>query len=477
MDVDTIIIGAGLAGICAAERLAREKNERVLIVEQRGHIGGNCHDGYDGNGILVHTYGPHIFHTDSVTVWEYLSRFTEWHEYRHNVVGSVDGLIVPIPFNLNTLHALLPGPRGERIEEKLLASFGPGGKVPVLELSRSGDEDLRFLAQFVLEKIFLKYSRKQWGLEVDQLDPEVLGRVPISVSRDDGYFQDRYQGLPEQGYTAMFERMLDSPLIEILLDTPMAELVRCDPASGEIFFRGRPFAGRVIATGMIDELFGFPFGELPYRALRFAPEQLDVERFQQSAVVNFPNEHEFTRTTEFKHMTGQVHPRTTIMREFPSDFVRENARGEGQEGRRGDGQWAPEAPAIEANGFGDRSLRLRRWEKEGEEGSREERREGRDESTIHGATNQRMTISRITNNESPNPRITNTRITNNEYPNTGLSEAVPCYPILHEESKRAAARYLELAGRVPRLTAVGRLAEFRYYDMDDLVERVLGLRL
>jgi UDP-galactopyranose mutase len=475
MKFNSIIIGAGLAGICAAERLAREKSERVLVIEQRGHIGGNCHDGYDSHGILVQTYGPHIFHTDSTAVWEYLSRFTEWHPYRHRVVGRVDGRTVPIPFNLTTLHALLPGADAVRIEHKLVKVYGPGGKVPVLELSRSTDRELRGLAELVLEKIFISYSRKQWGLEVGQLDPEVMGRVPVVVSRDDGYFPDRYQGLPAQGYTAMFEKMLGNPLIDVLLDTPMHELVRCDPGSGTVLFRGKPFRGRLVVTGMIDAFFGFPFGELPYRALRFEAERLEMDRFQENAVVNYPNEHEFTRITEFKHMTGQVHPRTTVMREFPSDYRRgelpHHRRAASGEGREGRGESTiHESPNSESTNQRMTIPRITNDESPNNESP--------------GSTNQRMTIPRMTTNESPNnespgstnQRMTISRMTNNESPNNE-SGAVPCYPILREESKGAAARYRELLDTMPHVLAVGRLAEFRYYDMDDLVERVLGLRL
>jgi UDP-galactopyranose mutase len=405
MNFDTIIIGAGLAGICAAERLAREKGERVLVIEQRGHIGGNCHDGYDAHGVLVHTYGPHIFHTDSTAVWEYLRTFTSWNGYRHKVAGCIDGRLVPIPFNLNTLHALLPAVQAGRIEGKLLDTYGAGRKIPVLELSRSDDGELRELAELVLEKIFVNYSRKQWGIPLSELDLQVLGRVPVSVSRDDHYFPDRFQGLPVEGYTAMFGLMLDNPRIEVLLDTPMSELVRCDPASGTVTFRGRRFSGRVIVTGMIDEFFGFAHGELPYRALHFQSERLAVPSFQEVAVVNYPNEHEFTRITEFKHMTGQSHPGTTIMREYPGDY----ARGQGDD------------------------------------------REEAKKSTI--------------------PDLTNTESTNLD-----LTSPVPCYPILMKESQRMAARYRELLARFPNVLAVGRLAEFRYYDMDDMVERVLNIR-
>jgi UDP-galactopyranose mutase len=407
MNFDTIIIGAGLAGICAAERLAREKGERVLVIEQRGHVGGNCHDGYDAQGVLVHTYGPHIFHTESSAVWEYLGQFTCWHPYRHKVAGCIDGRLVPIPFNLNTLHALLPPGQAGRIEGKLLATYGQDHKISVMELSRSDDGELRELAELVLEKIFVNYSRKQWGIPLSELDPQVLGRVPVSVSRDDHYFPDRFQGLPEEGYTAMFGRMLDNPRIEVLLDTPMSELVRCDISSGTVTFRGRRFSGRIVVTGMIDEFFGFAHGELPYRALRFQAERLSVPRFQEVAVVNYPNEHEFTRITEFKHMTGQIHPRTTIMREFPADYAR------GQAGN-GDPPDAKKTPSSDS-------------------------------------TNPESTILDLTN-------------------------PVPCYPILKGESQRMAARYREMLVKFPNVIAVGRLAEFRYYDMDDMVERVLNIR-
>lgn len=315
---DYIIVGAGFAGAVVAERIANILNKNVLIIEKRGHIGGNCFDYYDENGILVHKYGPHIFHTDLEHVWEYLSNFTKWHPYEHKVLGFIDGKSIPIPFNLNSLHESFPLKDAERIESKLIQNYGLGVKIPILELKKSLDKDLQLLADYVYENVFLNYTKKQWGLKPEELDPSVTARVPVLISRDNHYFQDIYQGLPLEGYNKLFKRMLSNPLIKISLNTDYREILSFK--NGVINFDGNIFRGKLIFTGEIDVFFEYEFGKLPYRTLYFEMENLNKEFYQEVGVVNYPNDHKFTRITEFKYMTGQIHPKTSISREYPYNY-------------------------------------------------------------------------------------------------------------------------------------------------------------
>jgi UDP-galactopyranose mutase len=252
-----LIVGAGFTGATLAERIATQLGEHVTVIDRRPHIAGNAYDELDDAGVLVHRYGPHIFHTNSGRVWQYLSQFTEWRPYYHRVRASVDGQFVPLPFNYNSLRALLPDFLANTIMNHLVTEFGFGGKVTILELRASLNKDLRFIADFVYEKVFLNYTKKQWGLLPDELDPSVTARVPILVSRDDRYFQDRYQAMPLHGYSDMFQRMLTHPKISVRLNTNWSE-ARFDAGFDKIVF-----------TGQIDEFFDFAHGELPYRSLDF----------------------------------------------------------------------------------------------------------------------------------------------------------------------------------------------------------------
>lgn len=315
---DYIIVGAGLAGCVMAERIATILDRKVLIIEKRNHVGGNCYDHYNENGILVHNYGPHIFHTNIEDVWEYMSHFTQWNNYQHQVLGFVDGKNVPIPFNLNTLHELLPESKAKDLEKILIEKFDINTKVPILELKKSDDEDLKFLAEFVYEKVFLNYTKKQWGLTPEELDPSVTERVPIYLSKDNRYFQDKYQGLPRNGYYKLFQKMLENINIKILLNTDFKELVKIE--KNQIYLEDEKFDGKMIFTGKIDELFDYEFGELPYRSLRFETETLDENYYQEVGTVNYPNNYKFTRITEFKHLTGQKNEKTSIIREYPKTY-------------------------------------------------------------------------------------------------------------------------------------------------------------
>lgn len=303
--VDCLVIGAGFSGATIAERCAGALGRKVLVLEQRDHIGGNAYDCRDNDGVHVHTYGPHIFHTNATRIWEYLSRFTQWRSYEHKVMAQVAGRLVPVPFNLNSLHALFPPNEADCMERLLLQQYGEGARVPILKLRASAHGELQELADYVYRNIFLGYSIKQWNLRPEQLSPSVTARVPVVVSRDDRYFQDTYQAMPLDGYTALFQRMLDHSGIEI--------------QTGVDFFEARKGiqAKHVFYTGPIDAYFDFRYGKLPYRSLKFMHSNLPQERYQSVGTVNFPNDHDYTRITEFKHISGQRHPRTSIVHEYP----------------------------------------------------------------------------------------------------------------------------------------------------------------
>ena len=328
MKYDVIVIGAGIAGSVAARELAEKGNCRVLVLEQRDHIGGNCYDKADDYGVLIHTYGPHIFHTNDEGVYEYLSRFTEWYMYPqgHQVVAKVDGSLIPIPFNLNTLHLVYGEQKAQELEQKLIAAYGEGSRVPIMELKKSEDPQIREIAQYVYENVFLKYTMKQWGQTPEEISPEVTGRVPVLISHDNRYFQDRYQGVPLHGFTPMFERMLDHENIDVVLGVEASE--RLAVTEDGIRLDGESFDGTVIYTGALDELFGCRFGRLPYRSLRFDFEHLDQPDFQDGhSVVNYTVSEDFTRITEFQYLTGQQGcDGTTIVREYP--FAYTGAQGE-----------------------------------------------------------------------------------------------------------------------------------------------------
>lgn len=369
---DVVIIGAGLAGSVLAERFA-SNGKKVLLIERRQHVAGNCYDEVDDNGILIHKYGPHLFHTDDAQVWEYLSRFTEWHLYFHRVKAVIDGKPVPIPFNLNTLHEVFPKSLADKLEAALLRNFEYGKRIPILELKKSADADLQFLADFVYEKIFLHYSEKQWGLSPDKISGAVTARVPVSVGRDDRYFADRFQAMPLKGYGVLVKNMLAHKNIKLLLNTDFKEVMEL--RGEEIYLFRRKFKGRLIYTGQLDELFDKKFGSLPYRSIAMRYETVDEEIFQSAPVVNYPNNYDFTRITEFKQIHPAKVPRTTILKEYPQDYV------------------------------------------------------------------------------------------------AGVNE--PYYPIFTDEARAAYEKYSAELAKFKNITAVGRLAEYRYYDIDDVVKRAL----
>lgn len=300
---DWLIVGAGFAGSVLAERLASQRNEKVLLVDRRPHIAGNAYDYHDEAGILVHRYGPHIFHTNSDAIFQYLSEFTRWRPYEHRVLAEVDGQRVPIPINRTTVNRLY----GLDLDEAGVEAFFESRAEPVADVRTSEDVVVSKVGRELYEKFFRGYTRKQWGLDPSQLDRSVTARVPVRTNDDDRYFTDTHQAMPREGYTRMFENMLAHPNIRIMLKTDLSDIADMIP------FR------RMIFTGPIDEYFGYRYGRLPYRSLRFRHETLPREWFQEAGTVNFPQTEDYTRITEFKHLTGQQAAGTSVVYEYPAD--------------------------------------------------------------------------------------------------------------------------------------------------------------
>ncbi len=376
---DSIVIGCGFAGAVAARELAEKKGEKVLIIESRDHIGGNCYDKKDDYGILIHQYGPHIFHTNSKRVYDYLCRFTKWYEFDHEVVGKIHGMELPIPFNLNSLQ-MVYGDRAPALEKKLVDHFGEGARVPILELMNHEDDDLKEIAVYVYENVFLKYTMKQWGKSPKDIDPAVSGRVPVLLSRDNRYFQDTYQGLPLEGYTAVFEKILAYDGIDVRLGCQGKDVLRLDP-DGEVkvYFGGKPFAGKIIFTGALDEFFDCCYGRLPYRSLDFKFEHYDKPFYQSHGVVNYTVSEDFTRITEFKYLSGQMDAKdTTIVKEYPVEY-------------------------------------------------------------------------------------------------SGSQGQIPYYAINNEENDALYEKYKSIVERIPGFYLLGRLAEYKYYNIDAIIDRALDL--
>lgn len=296
-----LIAGAGFAGSVMARELA-EAGHDVHVIDRRPHIGGNAYDEYDAHGILVHRYGPHIFHTNGERIFQYLSRFTSWRPYEHRVLGVVDGVAYPFPINRDTLNRLY----GLALDEAAAADYFEKVREPRDPVTTSEDVVLNSVGRDLYEKFFLNYTRKQWGMDPSELKAGVAARIPVRTNTDDRYFTDTFQAMPAEGYTRMFERMLDHPRITTELGVEFDDV------------RTRVAADHIVYTGPIDAYFGYRHGPLPYRSLRFEHEHLDgTEHYQAVGTVNYPNDHAFTRITEFKHLTGQEHAGTSIVREYP----------------------------------------------------------------------------------------------------------------------------------------------------------------
>ena len=373
---DVIIIGAGFAGATVANVLAN-KGKDVLIIDKRDHIGGNAYD-YMEEDILIHKYGPHIFHTNSKEVFDYLSNFTEWYKYEHKVLGHVDNKLVPIPFNFKSIEECLPE-KAEKLIELLKKDYGEGKKVPIIELLSNENEDIRYLANYIYEHVFKYYTMKQWDMKVEELDSAVSARVPVNTSYDDRYFNDTYQYMPKEGYTKLIEKMLDNEHIEVLLNTNVTNILKLD--DGTIYYNGVPFTGDVYYTGALDELFDYKHGELPYRSLDLILERLN-RTFQNAATENYPeNDVKFTRITEYKHfMEDEPKGVTYIHTEYSFPYKRN-----------------------------------------GEVGN------------------------------------------------------VPYYPIIKDENQALYETYVKEASKYPKLHLIGRLAEYKYYNMDVIVLKALEM--
>ncbi|MBS5477093.1 MAG: UDP-galactopyranose mutase [Coriobacteriia bacterium] len=374
---DMIVVGAGYAGSVVARSLAERSGMRVAVLERRDHVAGNAYDCLDEAGVLIHLYGPHIFHTYDERVYDFLSRFTDFVDYQHRVLANVHGTLMPVPFNHTSLKLAFGDDRGEQLYRKLVQTFGENRKVPILELRAQNDPELDEVADYVYENIFLHYTLKQWGQTPDQVDPAVTGRVPVLVGDDDRYFQSPFQGMPDEGYTKLFDAMLNHDLIDVFLDVDARDILCVQ--DGELLVCDKTYGGEVIYTGPLDELFGLDLGALPYRSLDLRFETLPQDQFQPAATVNYTTSEDFTRITVFKLMTGQVVPgATTILREYSRAYV----------------------------------------------------------------------------------------------PGSGIT---PYNAILNDENRALYQRYLDRVSGIANFHAVGRLAEYRYYDMDAVVASALNL--
>lgn len=301
MNFKYVIVGAGLSGLTMAERIANVLQEKVLVIEKRNHIGGNVYDSYNEDGILIHNYGPHIFHTNSQSVYQYLSQFTQWNDFWHRVLTYVDGNLIPMPITVETINKLY----NLNLDCSQVEDFLKKQAVEIDEVTTSKEVALSKVGPDIYSKIFENYTKKQWGIDPAELDTSVISRIPIRLNRDTRYFADRYQGMPKFGYTKMCEKMAANKNIKIMLNTDYKEVI------GDISYE------KLIYTGPADYYYDYKYGRLSYRSIHFAFETYDKETFQEAPVVNYPNDYDYTRITEFKKLTWQEHRKTTICKEFP----------------------------------------------------------------------------------------------------------------------------------------------------------------
>lgn len=317
---DVLVIGCGFSGTTAARILA-DRGKKVLVLEKRKHIAGNMFDEFDSDGILVHRYGPHIFHTSNPGVYDFLRCFSDFFSYEHRVLGKIDGKLVPIPFNFQSIDMLFEKNEACKFKHALSAEFGDSVKVPVYELLSSSDPCVREVGDFIYRKVFLNYTAKQWGIDPSKIDKSVIARVPAVIGYDDRYFSDRIQSMPRNGYTELFKNLLNSENITVELDCDALTRIDFDMENSQILFDGLTLNKPVIYTGPADALFKKSFGQLPYRSLEFVYESHSMDYYQPAAVVNYPNEENFTRITEFKRLTGQKKSGiTSTVKEYPRHY-------------------------------------------------------------------------------------------------------------------------------------------------------------
>lgn len=317
---DAIVVGSGFAGATSA-RLLAEKNKKVLIIEERGHIAGNAYDCYDDKGVFIHLYGPHIFHTNSKEVFDFLSRFAEFKEYHHKVIGNIDGILVPIPFNYKSLETLFPKEEADEIKAKLNEKYKGQTRVSILDLLADTDPTIHKFGEYVYEKVFAYYTAKQWEIPVDKIDKSVISRVPVIMGYEDTYFGDKYQYMPVKGFIEIFNNMLNHTNIDILLNTKAEDVLHADYEKGKIYYKDEEFTGPVIFSGPIDRFMNYEYGVLPYRTLKLVFESYPVTYYQSASVINYNTTEKFTRISEFKYLTGQeLEGMTTILKEYPLKF-------------------------------------------------------------------------------------------------------------------------------------------------------------
>lgn len=326
-EYDAVVVGAGFAGAVCARELAERGNKYVLMLEKRPQIAGNMYDELDETGILVHRFGPHIFHTNDKRAYDYVCRFCNMDNYQHEVLANVHGELMPVPFNKNSIIQAFGEEKGKRYIDKLIEKFGDEKKVTITELRACKDEELSEIADYVYNNVFLYYTQKQWGLTPDEVDPSVVARVPVFISNDNRYFQDAYQGMPQPSYTSLFENMLDHKNIDICLNvdaTSVMDLNFSDDKDAyvtSIELKGSKLDVPIIYTGPLDELFIARYGRLPYRTLDFVYETYTQEKWQEAATVNYTTTEDYTRITEFKQLTGQASDKTTIMKEYSKEYT------------------------------------------------------------------------------------------------------------------------------------------------------------
>ena len=320
---DVIIIGSGFSGSVIAHQVANSfPNQSILIIERRSHIAGNMYDEFDKFGVPKQVYGPHIFHTSDHEVFEFLEPFTQWVDYKHKVLGKVQGKFIPIPFNFTSMELLLGHEKAKHLEVQLTKAFPDNQRVSVLDLISHTNAEIRDLGTFIFENIFVHYTAKQWGISIEKIDRSVVDRVPVVLGYDDHYFNDPIQKMPVHGFTALFEKLLNLPNIDVLLNCDARDIVSLNEQEHQVMVNGSIYGGILVVTSAVDELLNWTHGVLPYRSLNFQFENLPQAMYQPSAVVNYPNEENFTRITEFKHLYPQIlTEHTTILREYPQTYI------------------------------------------------------------------------------------------------------------------------------------------------------------